>query len=83
MFELYDATIIKEKRREKKWTQKQVCEMTGLSKNQVIAIEKGRFSGGIKYLRKYLEILDLQMTIEVKRYDFPQLHELHDMFNDD
>ena len=52
MFELYDAAIIKEKRREKKWTQKQVCEMTSLSKNQVIAIEKGRFSGGIKYLRK-------------------------------
>ena len=55
----YDGSLITIKRKDKSWTQQHVSTQTGLSRNQIIAMEKGHFTGGIKYLRKYLDLLGL------------------------
>lgn len=79
----YDGSLIERKRKEKGWTQQQVSDLTGLSRNQIIAMEKGTFTGGIKYLRKYLEILRLRLLIVEENTDLPQLDELSSLFGDD
>ena len=79
----YDGSLIAVKRKEKGWTQQYVSTQTGLSRNQVIAMEKGRFTGGIKYLRKYLDLLGLKITIIEEQNDLPQLDELSSLFEED
>lgn len=53
MVGMYSGDLLKVRRKARKWTQADVCKKTGLSKNQVIDMEKGRFTGGIKYLLVY------------------------------
>ncbi len=79
----YDGSLIALKRKEKAWTQQYVSTQTGLSRNQVIAMEKGHFTGGIKYLRKYLELLGLKIAIIEEQDDLPQLDELASLFEED
>lgn len=79
----YDGALLKERRKARGWTQRDVAEKTGLSKPQIIAMEKGQFTGGIKYLRKFLELLDLEISFTEKNYSFPQLEELAELFKDD
>ena len=79
----YDGSLIATKRKEKGWTQLYVSMQTGLSRNQIIAMEKGNFTGGIKYLRKYLDLLGLKIAIIEEHSDFPQLDELSSLFKDD
>ena len=80
---LYDGALLVVKRKEKGWTQSYVSTQTGLSCNQIIAMEKGLFTGGIKYLRKYLNLLGLKMAIIEEENDFPQLAELASLFKED
>ena len=76
----YQSELLESKRKAKGWTQAFVSEQTGLSRNQIIAMEKGTFTGGIKYLSKYLDLLQLQTTFVEKKQEFPQLHELAELF---
>lgn len=46
-------------------------------------MEKGHFTGGIKYLRKYLELLGLKIAIIAEQNDLPQLNELASLFEED
>ena len=79
----YDGSLITIKRKERGWTQLHVSSQTGLSRNQIIAMEKGQFTGGIKYLRKYLDLLGLKISIIEEPHDFPQLDDLSCLFEDD
>ena len=79
----YDGSLITKKRKEKGWTQRDVSTETGLSRNQIIAMEKGHFTGGIKYLRKYLDLLGLKVAIIEEQDDLPQLDELSSLFGGD
>jgi transcriptional regulator with XRE-family HTH domain len=83
MIDFYNGELLKVRRKARKWTQADVCLKTGLSKNQVIAMEKGRFEGGVKYLLKYLDLVGLQITLEQKRYEFPQLEDLPEIFKEE
>ncbi|MGB0937977.1 MAG: helix-turn-helix domain-containing protein [Colwellia sp.] len=83
MMNWYDSSLITYKRKEKGWTQYDVSAKTGLSRNQIIAMEKGQFTGGIKYLRKYLDLLGLKITITEELNDLPQLDELSSLFDED
>lgn len=79
----YDGSLITEKRKAKGWTQQDVSIQTGLSRNQIIAMEKGQFTGGIKYLRKYLDSLGLKIAIIEEQSQLPQLDELSSLFEED
>ncbi len=79
----YDGSLIAKKRKEKAWTQSDVSTETGLSRNQIIAMEKGHFTGGIKYLRKYLDLLGLKIAIIEEQDNLPQLDELSSLFGED
>ncbi len=79
----YDGSLITRKRKDKSWTQQHVSTQTGLSRNQIIAMEKGHFTGGIKYLRKYLDLLGLKIAIIEEQNDLPQLGELSSLFEED
>ncbi|MBL4909513.1 MAG: helix-turn-helix transcriptional regulator [Alteromonadaceae bacterium] len=79
----YNGSLIALRRKEKGWTQQNVSSQIGLSRNQIIAMEKGRFTGGIKYLRKYLDLLGLKVTIIENQTDLPQLNELANIFKED
>lgn len=79
----YDGSLIVNKRKANGWTQAYVSSQTGLSRNQIIAMEKGTFTGGIKYLRKYLDLLNLRINIVEENDGLPQLEELSELFGDD
>jgi len=79
----YDGSLIAVKRKEKGWTQQHISTQTGLSCNQIIAMEKGHFTGVIKYLRKYLDLLGLKIAIIEEQNDLPQLEELSSLFEED
>ncbi len=79
----YNGSLIAVKRKEKGWTQMYVSTQTGLSCNQIIAMEKGHFTGGIKYLRKYLDLLGLKIAIIEEQNDLPQFNELSSLFEED
>lgn len=78
----YGGALLERKRKARGWTQADVSERTGLSRNQIIAMEKGTFTGGIKYLRKYLDLLQLRIAIIEETKDVPQLDELRELFGD-
>ncbi len=78
----YDGSVLTDKRKFMGLTQAQVSEQTGLSRNQIIAMEKGNFTGGIRYIRKYLELLGLKIAFEAKQHDVPQFDELTDLFTE-
>jgi transcriptional regulator with XRE-family HTH domain len=79
----YNGSLIAVKRKEKGWTQMYVSTQTGLSRNQIIAMEKGHFTGGIKYLRKYLDLLGLKIAFIEEQNDLPQFNELSRLFEED
>jgi len=79
----FNGNMLVQRRKEEKLTQNDIANITGLSRNQIIAMEKGLFSGGIKYLYKYLEVLALEITITTKPNSKPQLHELANIFSED
>jgi transcriptional regulator with XRE-family HTH domain len=79
----YDGSLITIKRKDRGWTQLHVSSQTGLSRNQIIAMEKGQFTGGIKYLRKYLDLLGLKIAIIEEPNDLPQLDDLSRLFEED
>ena len=79
----YDGKVLALRRKEKQLTQKDISMLSGLSCNQIIAMEKGLFTGGIKYLYKYLDTLGLEITITPKLNHRPQLHELASLFDED
>ncbi|MGJ8693622.1 MAG: helix-turn-helix domain-containing protein [Thalassotalea sp.] len=79
----YDGSLITKKRKEKGWTQRDISVQTGLNRNQIIAMEKGLFTGGIKYLRKYLDSLGLKIAIIEEQSQLPQLDELSSLFEED
>lgn len=78
----YDGSLITIKRKDKGWTQLHVSSQIGLSRNQIIAMEKGQFTGGIKYLRKYLDLLGLKIVIIEEPNDLPQLDDLSRLFEE-
>jgi len=78
----YDGSLITIKRKDRGWTQLHVSSQTGLSRNQIIAMEKGQFTGGIKYLRKYLDLLGLKIAIIEEPNDLPQLDDLSRLFEE-
>lgn len=50
-------------RKEKSLTQSEVSEVLGLGRRQISQMENGVFDGGIKYLVRYLRLLNLQLDI--------------------
>ena len=60
---LYDGQLLVKARKEKSLTQSEVSEILGLGRRQVSQMENGVFDGGIKYLVKYLRLLNLQLDI--------------------
>ena len=59
----FDPLPIIQARKARGLTQRDIAEQTGLSRNQIIAMEKGVFSGGVKYLHRYLIFLGLMVAI--------------------
>jgi len=77
----FDGSAFREKRKAQGWTQQQAAELAGLSRGQIIAIEKGTFTGGLKYLRRYMNLVRLELQFRTK--GFPQFEELREMFGED
>lgn len=82
-FQWYPGEQLKERRLKNRWTQAQVAQLTGLSRTQVIAMEQGVFVGGIRYLRKYTELVGLEISFVEKSTEFPQFNELAELFKDE
>ncbi len=82
-FQWYPGEQLKERRLKNRWTQAQAAQLTGLSRTQVVAMEQGVFTGGIKYLRKYTELLRLEISFVEKSTEFPQFEELAELFREE
>ena len=78
----YKGSLIAVKRKEKGWTQMYVSTQSGLRRNQIMEMVKGHFTGGIKQLRKYLDLLRLKIAIIEEQNDLPQFDELSSLFEE-
>ena len=54
--------MVSEKRREKSLTQARVSEITGLSRNYISDIEKGRYAPSVDALSKLAKCLNLDLN---------------------
>ena len=79
----YQARLLRKRRLDRGWTQAHVSKHAGLSRNQIIAMEKGTFLGGVKYLQKYLDLLGLTISFVDTTKCVPQFDELHEIFGED
>jgi len=64
-------------------TQKQMAAKTGINKATLSQIENGKFSGSLDILERYLDALDLQLTVEPKKRQLPDWDELDTLFGDE
>jgi transcriptional regulator with XRE-family HTH domain len=64
-------------------TQKQLAATTGINKATLSQIENGKFSGSLDILERYLDALDLQLTVEPKKRQLPDWDELDTLFGDE
>lgn len=60
---LYDGEKLKNARKSKGLTQDKVSEVLNIGRRQISQMENGIFDGGIKYLLKYLSLLNLELSI--------------------
>ncbi|SQD80143.1 helix-turn-helix domain-containing protein [Moritella yayanosii] len=70
-------------RKELNLTQKQLAATTGINKSTLSQIENGKFSGSLDILERYLDALDLQLTVEPKKRQLPDWDELDTLFGDE
>ncbi|QUM82797.1 helix-turn-helix transcriptional regulator [Moritella sp. 5] len=70
-------------RKELNLTQKQLASTTGINKATLSQIENGKFSGSLDILERYLDALDLQLTVEPKKRQLPNWDELDTLFGDE
>ncbi len=78
-----DGSLLREMRKERGLTQNDISGQTGLSRNQIIAMEKGVFTGGLKYLQRYLTFMDLKQQLVETQKSYPQFEELSELFKED
>ena len=60
---LYDGSVLAAARKEQSLTQEQVAAILGIGRRQLSQMENGTFEGGIKYLEKYLRLLNLRIDL--------------------
>ncbi|KPW03631.1 RodZ family helix-turn-helix domain-containing protein [Pseudoalteromonas sp. P1-8] len=60
---LYDGEKLKNARKSKGLTQDEVSGVLNIGRRQISQMENGIFDGGIKYLLKYLSLLNLELSI--------------------
>lgn len=60
---LYDGEKLKNARKSKGLTQDKVSEVLNIGRRQISQMENGIFDGGIKYLLRYLSLLNLELSI--------------------
>lgn len=60
---LYDGEILKNARKSKGLTQEEVSDVLGIGRRQISQMENGIFDGGLKYILKYLSLLNLKLSI--------------------
>ena len=70
--------LICTQRKQKKWSQKYLAQLTGLDRTTIGALERDDYSDiGIRKVQRILEVLGL--TLSVKPYGLPDLDELKEM----
>lgn len=79
----FDGSLLRQARKQRGLTQKEISSQTGLSRNQIIAMEKGIFTGGLKYLQRYLALMDLKLELVEQHKTYPQFEELPALFKED
>ena len=79
----FNGILLAQIRKKRGLTQKAVSEKTGLSRNQIIAMEKGLFTGGLKYLHRYLCFLNLKLQLVEEQKSYPQFEELSELFKEE
>ncbi|KEQ17834.1 helix-turn-helix transcriptional regulator [Endozoicomonas numazuensis] len=70
--------LIRTHRKQKKWSQQQLAQLSGLDRTTIGALERDDYSDiGIRKVQRILEVLGL--TLSVKPYGLPDLDELKGM----
>ena len=70
--------LIRTQRKQKRWSQQQLAQLSGLDRTTIGALERDDYSDiGIRKVQRTLEVLGL--TLSVKPYGLPDLDELKGM----
>ncbi|WP_339673913.1 helix-turn-helix domain-containing protein [Dasania marina] len=64
-------------------TQADIAKQASIHRQIVSDIERGKFTGSISTLLKYLDLANLELTCTPKKSEFPQLDELDKLFGGD
>lgn len=77
------GALLKAFRKQKKWTQEDICHQTGIPRQTVSEIENGKFDGAVTTIEKYMLLANLDLDVIEKASEFPQLDELDALFGED
>jgi len=81
--QFFDPEPLIAARKQRGLTQQDIAQRTGLSRTQIVAMEKGTFSGGVKYLHRYLIDMGLMVSIVANHPKYPEFEQLAEIFGDD
>lgn len=74
---------LKQYRQSQGKTQQQLAAITGIARNIISDIERGKFQGSIATLLKYMRWANLSLSYISNANEYPQLEELEALFGDD
>ena len=83
MSRLSIGETLKEERKSKAMTQKQVAVETGIHNTTISQIESGRFTGSLDILERYVCYLGFELNITPMKRTLPDFDDLSTLFSDD
>lgn len=80
---LHIGAQLKAFRKRKGLNQSEVASQTGIHRQVISDIERGRFTGALSTLMRYLTFANMELTCTPKPDEFPQLDDLDRLFGDE
>lgn len=75
--------ILKDKRMADKISQKDLGQKINVSRQVISSIETGSYTGTVKSLNAYANYYGLELTVRLRKPDYPQLDDLASFFMED
>ena len=77
------GNAIRERRKELRYTQQALSELTGVHKSTISEIENGRFSGSFDIFERLLDSVNLQFEVSSKTHRLPDWDDIDSLFSED
>ena len=76
------GSAVKTARKSRGLRQEDLSVISGIDKSTISAIENDRHTGSLRILRRCLDVLDLELTVQPKLSRFPDWDDIPRMFDE-